>query len=423
MYCEAMSAGARLTRRAVLSMPVAAVAAANFKLRLEQITRGPQNHFFGYIGHVRNTPWNGGDRGMVVLATNAQDHMPRPDEAAEIVLLDARRGYKPTTLDRTFAWNPQQGTMLYWNPRKAASQLVFNDRDLKTNRVFAVLADVERRRRIQQFRYDDTPFGNSGVEQNGTRFLGINYGRMARLRPVTGYPEAYDWNPSAAAPANDGIFIADLETGSKKLLVSFEQLAAALPAYNGHRLFINHTLWNRDGNRIYFYLRGVMPGAESWDSDKNRLNAPCTIWPDGSNLTVHRQFIGGHPEWESQSRIIGAVENRQVIYDVDKQAIVGQLGTPELIPDPGGDGALSPDGKWFVSGYRVGRENRYALIRRSDGVGIQSQGIPIDNWTSGVLRLDPAPCWNRAGTAFAVPGIADDPQRTRQTFVFYIEAA
>ena len=39
----------------------------------------------------------------------------------------------------------------------------------------------------------------------------------------------------------------------------------------------------------------------------------------------------------------------------------------------------------------------------------------------GDLRLDPAPCWNRAGNAIAVPGIApDDP---RQMLVIEVAAS
>ena len=29
--------------------------------------------------------------------------------------------------------------------------------------------------------------------------------------------------------------------------------------------------------------------------------------------------------------------------------------------------ALSPDGKWFVNGFREGKENYYVIIRREDG--------------------------------------------------------
>jgi hypothetical protein len=132
------------------------------------------------------------------------------------------------------------------------------------------------------------------------------------------------------------------------------------------------------------------------------------------------QFIGGHPEWEFRSRVIRDKGGKQILYDVDKQEIVGQLGTPEIIPKPGGDSALSPDGKWFVNGYRVGHEDFYVILRRSDDSYIRTRGLPVDGWTSGDLRLDPAPCWNRTSDQIAVPAIADDGERTRQTFLLRI---
>src|SRR5205814_9030500 len=104
----------------------------------------------------------------------------------------------------------QEGTMHYLNHKSPDTQLFFNDRDLKTNHVFAVLYDIEKRKRLKEYRYEDTPFGNSGVAQKGGYFLGINYGRLARLRPVTGYPGAFDWNPKTPAPENDGIFITEI---------------------------------------------------------------------------------------------------------------------------------------------------------------------------------------------------------------------
>ena len=55
---------------------------------IEQATYGPANHFFGYIGHVGNTPWNATGKYMLVLRTEFQDRMPGPHDAADIVLLD-----------------------------------------------------------------------------------------------------------------------------------------------------------------------------------------------------------------------------------------------------------------------------------------------------------------------------------------------
>jgi hypothetical protein len=69
--------------------------------------------------------------------------------------------------------------------------------DIKTGKVFTVLYDIEKKKRVHEYKFDDTPIGNGGVAADGSAFLAINYGCLARLRLVTGYPEALDWPKSA----------------------------------------------------------------------------------------------------------------------------------------------------------------------------------------------------------------------------------
>ena len=83
--------------------------------------------------------------------------------------------------------------MMYWNPEQPSRQFFFNDRDPKTGKVFTALYDIVDRKRVKEFRFDATPAANGGVKQDGGAFAAINYARMARLRPVTGYPGAWDW--------------------------------------------------------------------------------------------------------------------------------------------------------------------------------------------------------------------------------------
>src|SRR5262245_1827917 len=220
----------RATPLILLALSIPAVAAEP-RLEIRQLTSGPMHHFFGYIGHVQNIPWNQSGRYIVALRSSVRDHLPRADEPAEIVLLDAERDYAARAVEQTRAWNPQQGTMLYWNPALQEAQLLFNDREEKTGHVFAVLCEVAEgkpARRIREYRFTDVPIGNSGVAQRGGRFFAINYGRLANLRAVTGYAGAFDATKGKKHPANDGVFAVDIASGEKRLLVSFEQLAALL---------------------------------------------------------------------------------------------------------------------------------------------------------------------------------------------------
>lgn len=407
-------------KRLVLPLLVAASAALwgayDWDLEIRQLTSGPNHHFFGYIGHVRNIPWNRDGRYIVALETEFQERMPKANDAAAVVLIDTWRDNAVRVMDRTRAWNFQQGTMFYWNPEVPESQLFFNDRDPKTNRIFTVLYDIDKRKRVREYRYRDTPIGNSGVAQKGHSFLGLNYGRLARLRPVTGYPDAYDWTEGVAAPENDGLFLVDVATGVKELLVSFKQLADLIrpkyPNIDGKQLFLNHTLWSRDDKRIYFYVRA--------DFDKDtRIDVPCTVRPDGSGLAMHAQHIGGHPEWELGTRIIGSAGGRQVLYDVDRKEIVDSIGTREIFPDPGGDIALSPDANWLVNGSRHDSANYYTVFHRADSSYVRTRGFPHAGYTGGELRVDGSPAWNRKSDEILFPAIASDG--TRQLFVLKIK--
>lgn len=384
-----------------------------FDLAVEQITHGPNHHFFGYIGQSQTIPWNQSGRYIVALRSAFQDHMPGPGEAADVILIDVENDHAIRVVDQSQGWNPQQGTMFYWNPESPETQFFFNDRDPDTQKVFTVLFDIAKGERVREYRYGDTPFGNSGVAQNGGYFLGLNYARMARLRPVTGYLGAADWTEGVAHPEDDGIFKVDVRTGEKALLASFAQLRDALrddhPGVEDKPLFINHTLWSRADDRIYFYARG------NFNRRAERLNVPFTVHPDGSGLTIQKVFIGGHPEWLDGHELLGHNADDLVVYDADQQRIVRTLGNRSVFPDPGGDNAFSPDKKWIVNGSGPKGGTVYVMYRMGDGAWARTARYDQQGWVSGDLRSDPAPCWNRTSDQVLFPSVASDG--TRQLFV------
>ncbi len=400
-----------------------------FELKIEQLTSGPKHHFFGYIGHCQTIPWNSTGQYILGMEIDTITRLPKPEEAATIFIIDTHDNNKIIYLDKTHAWNPQQGTMFYWNPNALETQFFFNDRDLETGEVFAVIYDIKERKRVKEYRYDDTPIGNSGVATDGSAWLGVNFGRMARLRLVTGYPEAFDFSADEVAPNNDGIFIIDIASGHKKLLVSFKQIESKIketnPDLTHTGLFINLTLWNRDSEIIYFFARA------GWDGHGgDRVNVPFTVNADGTGLTAHSIHVGGHPEWDEGSVILGSNddedgETRQVRYDVVRQEIIEYIGNPQIFPEPEGDIALSPDANWLVNGYESHEKkmNFYTVLRRSDGAYALSQGISNGGFTSqgphgSNVRIDAAPRWNRTNDALLVPGI--DSEGTRQLFLIRV---
>ena len=385
------------------------------RIEREQITFGPKNHFFGYIGHVGTIPWNLSGRYILGLRTDFVDRMPGPDDVADVILLDTQRDFEVRVVDSTRGWNVQQGTMFYWNPTDPENQFFFNDRDPETGKVFCVLFDIGKGQRLREYRFEDTPVGNGGVAFDGKHFAGINYARMARLRRVTGYPGAWDWTEGVSAPRDDGVFLIDVESGEKELLVSFHDLAGAMrrarPDIDSLPLFINHTLWSRTGERLFFFARANF-GAPG------RLNASFTVARDGTDLRQQETHIGGHPEWDSGTRMIGSIASRQAVFDVDTQQLVELIGDRDLFPVPEGDIALSPDLEWLANGYKEDGNLHYVIHNRRTGMTYRAGGYGLYGRISGDLRCDPAPRWNRTGDALLIPGMTEEG--TRQMFLLRV---
>ena len=382
-----------------------------FRLEVEQITSGPQHHFFGYIGQSLTTPWNKSGRYILTLRTSFHDRMPTAKDAADVCLVDTQDNYRVIPVDKSTAWNFQQGTMFYWHPKHPETQFFFNDRDAKTNLIFTVLYDIKKRARIREYRFDDVPVANGGVSPTGEFFLAINYARMARLRPVTGYPETADQTENVPSPDNDGIYKVGIESGKRMLLVSFAQLRELLrdrhEKIDDVGFYINHSLSSRDGRHVYFYARA------RYDGNSMAVNVPCSVTTAGTDLKAH-QFIGGHPEWDEGNVVIGAIHpERQVRYDILEQKVIGEIGQTGDFPNPEGDVALGPHGKWFVNGYSLNKRKhiKYIVIRRSDGVKAESRLFSRGPYQRGELRIDPAPRWNRDATQILVPGMTEDGTR------------
>ena len=296
--------------------------------------------------------------------------------------------------------------MFYWNPNKPETQFFFNDLDTETGLVFTVLYDIEKRKRIREYRFGNESIANGGVAPGGQYFAGINYGKISRSREIIQYAGATDWTLGMEAnPETDGLFKIEISSGERELLVSYKTLAELLDIPNDYPIYVHHTLWNRNSDRIAFIVRG---------KGENKFpNAACVIHSDGSGLGRIKK--GGHPEWLEGNLLSLAGDGCVELYDVDTKLVTGTIGDTGTFPSPGADKAYSPDGKWYVGEHLETPNTRaYTFYRMEDGATFVSPGIPTKA-DGGVTRIDGAPRWNRASDAILVPGLADDG--SRQLFI------
>lgn len=428
----------RLPALAAAGLAAAALSAAAGH-RVEQLTHGPKHHFFGYDGHQRTIPWSGDGRRILALETTFQDRMPRGHEdAAAIVLIDPETR-QVTKVAETHAWNFQQGTMLYWNPENPAEEFFFNDRRAD-NRVFAVRYNLRTGKR-HEYTYPEISIGNGNVAPAGGKFAAFNYGRVHRL--VVSYPGAYNFTAGQAHPENDGLFVVDVATGRARLIASYRQIYAQLkdkfpelsrpPVDIFNQLFINHTYWTREGDRLWFVARWFRE-----DSRTEFYTEGFTVRGDGSQLR-HSPVKLSHPDWEVAPVMMaggnevpgeppgpdGKPRRHHLLYDTDEHRVV-QIIDPDFFRGPG-EPAFSPDQRWIASTEagedHRGRVRRLVVYHRDTRTGFRLPYFPVElpnaPKTDNPLRIDMPPRWNRDGTKLLFEALAEDG--TRQLFVAHLD--
>ncbi|ODU68641.1 MULTISPECIES: hypothetical protein [unclassified Novosphingobium] len=225
-----------------------------------------------------------------------QDRPPAPGDRSFVVVVDLASG-EEVYRDSTAAWDTQVGAQVQWGATDAA--LLFNRMDEATWLPHGVQVDFTNgtERRFEAPVYHVSRDGRFAISPDLVK-IGIaqaGYGVHVPPGRVA---------PNSGAPADDGIFITDLERGESRLLVSLADVCAAIApasdtfAPETNAVYGFHTKWNDQGTRIMFIVRQFPAGARKGKS-RNWL---VTLDADGSNIRVavppHVWSDGHHPNWE-----------------------------------------------------------------------------------------------------------------------------
>ena len=365
------------------------------------LTSGPRHHFFGYYGIP---PWNRSQSRLVCLESTFQDHLPTESEAARIGLVDPATGaFQPVT--ETRAWNLQQGAMLHWNPLDPENEILFNDR--RDGNIITRLLNVKTGRE------NWFPGAIAGVSATGRHALCLNYGRLARLRPVVGYVGAKDPNPGLN-PENDGIWLMDLETGQTRLVVSGADIHRCLlkdhPEIADRPLFFNHTIFNKTGSRFFFLARTFTP-------DKRLESGMFTANRDGTDLREVVPYGSGvsHFEWRDDTQILATFrfEGKDIRHVLFTDGLKDYRAIGEGFLKDDGHCSFAPDGRWIVTdrNHADTREKSLMVYNVETNRGAWIGRFPVGEYLTGNLRCDLHPRWSRTGHAICFDAIAADGTR------------
>jgi len=333
----------------------------------------------------------------------AEDRMPQPGEAAEVVVIDLETGEWEAVAE-TRGWDTQLGAQVQWGA--SDEELFFNDMDVAEWQPFGVKMNPlsGERAEMDGVVYMVSPNGRTAASPclRRTRLTQMGYGVIV---PDEAIPR------NEGAVADDGLYLTDTITGQSNLLLSFERILDELldeDQFADGDFYGFHVKWNLQGTRLQFVVRWVPHGSDDWKSKRPML---VTVMPDGSDLQLAIPgdvwALGGHhPNWTPDGEHVMMNlkldgENMRLVracYDgSDLQAMHDDLlgtGHPALHPngrhvitDDYSHGPLAnEDGTTPIRLLDLDRgdETRVALIRTK----------PDYEGDVKVLRVDPHPAWS-----------------------------
>ena len=341
------------------------------------LTKGPHDHFLA--NYFAINAWSSDLRYVAVLETDLNGRLPEAEERCTLGLVDTRDGNTFIPVTTTACWNFQEAAMFHWLPGEKDT-FVFNDN--RNGKFVAVVMNWKTKaERI-------IPYPVSAVSPDGTRAISLNYARLSLTRPDYGYAGGgQDARETVTWPEDDGLWLVDLKTGEAKLLLSVAQGRSKMPplkSQTGGLAYYCHTVFSRDGQRVFFLARSV----DWFDKVNHKIPAwqttSFTVKTDGTEL--RRCFPdgwgGSHFNWLDDKTMAvtvyppakaGGVFGRHVKFTVGEEEKVHVMA-PGLL-DWDGHCVWSPDGKWMsTEGYYDKNYNRQWALMRTEDEAVKSVG-------------------------------------------------
>ena len=244
-----------------------------------------------FFGFHDISPWSQNEEFILSNKLEIDLHMPEKGEPLTVGFWNREMSVF-TPIKQTLAWNYHKGCRLQWIGN-SNEQFIFND--VVGEKVGAVISSIDGNiiKSIQD------PIDT--VSPDGRYATSFSYERLNRYMPGYGY--VYKDNPffEEAASEHTGLFLIDLISGNKKLIVSLSSLAnikTEKSMHNAHH-YVTHTEFSPDGDRISFLHRWTH------EDPNQRFTRLVTCKLDGSDIYIsNTSGMVSHYDWDRNHGIL-----------------------------------------------------------------------------------------------------------------------
>ena len=213
------------------------------------------------------------------------------------------------SLGMTSAWNYHKGCRLQWLD---ARNVIYNTAD--EGKLISVITDIESgEQRTIGYAIDS-------VSHDAKFATSFSYDRLEHCMSGYGYPYSDDSFLALDSPDETGLFVVDLNTGTRELLVSLANLANSIPEdyRKGYMHYVTHTEFSPDDRYISFLHRWRLRSG----TDLKRWTRIMVYDRTNGQLTeLPTQLSGSHCVWNSKNQIIASCiidgHSSHVLFDMN----------------------------------------------------------------------------------------------------------
>jgi len=295
---------------------------------IRALTSGPKFHWFGYYDKQQLDP---SMRYVLGMQVGFEHRSPAADDQIGIGMIDLLDGERWIELGTSHAWCWQQGCMLQWRPGHP-NEVMWNDR--QGDRFVSHVLDVQNGQKRT------LPYPFYALCPDGLKAVAPDFRRINNMRPGYGYAGLPDPYADQLAPQDSGIYLLDLETGERSLILSLAEVAS-IPYPRADlspaKHYFNHLLVSPDGSRFEFLHRWRMEGERGFGT--RMLTAPLAsqaVKP-GDIRVVDDYGHTSHFIWRDPSHILAWAYHPShgwafYLYEDHPEANQGTMvGTPEVV--------------------------------------------------------------------------------------------
>ena len=268
-----------------------------------------EGYFFGFHDVSPFSP----DETKLLACHNSFDlRMPEPGEGLEVGYFDFRDGmigeWHPVGI--SYAWNYHKGCRLQWLD---STHIIYNT-VMEGKPVAKVVEIGTLAERVLDF-----PIDAIYADADTCLATSFSYERLERCMPGYGYPYPDGGLIGETAPSDTGLFLVDLKSGTRKLLVLLLQLAQTVDSsyLKGYLHFVTHSEFSSDGRYIAFLYRRI---PTEGDYMKRLTKMMVYDRQEERLLTLPTQESGSHYVWNKRNQLVASCiingHSCHVLYDM-----------------------------------------------------------------------------------------------------------